>query len=317
MVGAPWRELTFVELVTDEGLVGLGEARMVNKTETLVACFARARARGMSSAAIRSTSSARLEHAVRRVRPAGEVAQTALSIFDVACWDSWGSRWACRSGKLLGGCFHDRIPAYANGWYQAERKPEAFAELAPPSSREATARSSSTRSARPTPSCRTTSAAVESTSCPRSATRSGPTGDHGRDARPIHRRRPRRASRRGRAVPARVDRGAGAPRESRGAAAGASRDRPPIATGERVHANREFRELFETGCIDIVQADLTHFGGFLPMNRRLAGWADAHTCLMAPHNVCGPVGDDGEPALRGRTPTTRCSSTSTTSRIPG
>ena len=39
VVGAPWRELTFVELVTDEGLVGLGEARMVNKTETLVACL--------------------------------------------------------------------------------------------------------------------------------------------------------------------------------------------------------------------------------------------------------------------------------------
>lgn len=36
--GAPWRDLTFVELVTDEGLTGVGEVRMVNKTETLVAC---------------------------------------------------------------------------------------------------------------------------------------------------------------------------------------------------------------------------------------------------------------------------------------
>jgi L-alanine-DL-glutamate epimerase-like enolase superfamily enzyme len=36
VVGTPWRELTFVELVTDEGLRGLGEARMVNKTSTLV-----------------------------------------------------------------------------------------------------------------------------------------------------------------------------------------------------------------------------------------------------------------------------------------
>ena len=40
VVGAPWRELTFVELTTDDGHVGTGEVRMVNKTETLVACLA-------------------------------------------------------------------------------------------------------------------------------------------------------------------------------------------------------------------------------------------------------------------------------------
>jgi galactonate dehydratase len=39
VVGTPWRELTFVELVTDEGLRGLGEARMVSKTDTLLACI--------------------------------------------------------------------------------------------------------------------------------------------------------------------------------------------------------------------------------------------------------------------------------------
>jgi len=38
-----------------------------------------------------------------------------------------------------------------------------------------------------------------------------------------------------------------------------------------------------------VQIDLTHFGGFLGI-KRVAGWAEAHYLLMAPHNVCGPVG---------------------------
>jgi L-alanine-DL-glutamate epimerase-like enolase superfamily enzyme len=28
VIGAPWRELTFVELVTDEGLTGVGEVRV-------------------------------------------------------------------------------------------------------------------------------------------------------------------------------------------------------------------------------------------------------------------------------------------------
>jgi len=41
--------------------------------------------------------------------------------------------------------------------------------------------------------------------------------------------------------------------------------------------------------VDIVQVDLTHFGGFGAM-KKLAGWADAYNLIMAPHNVCGPVG---------------------------
>jgi galactonate dehydratase len=45
VVGTPWRELTFVELVTDTGLRGLAEARMVNKTDTLLACVAEVAAR--------------------------------------------------------------------------------------------------------------------------------------------------------------------------------------------------------------------------------------------------------------------------------
>ena len=39
IVGAPWRELVFLELTTDAGLVGVSEVRMVNKTETLVSCI--------------------------------------------------------------------------------------------------------------------------------------------------------------------------------------------------------------------------------------------------------------------------------------
>ncbi len=39
VVGTPWRELTFCELETDEGLTGLAEVRMVNKTQTLLACI--------------------------------------------------------------------------------------------------------------------------------------------------------------------------------------------------------------------------------------------------------------------------------------
>jgi len=37
VVGTPWRELAFLELATDAGLVGVSEVRMVNKTDTFLA----------------------------------------------------------------------------------------------------------------------------------------------------------------------------------------------------------------------------------------------------------------------------------------
>jgi galactonate dehydratase len=61
-----------------------------------------------------------------------------------------------------------------------------------------------------------------------------------------------------------------------------------IATGERIHTIWDAAPFVEGGNVDILQADLTHFGGFTGM-RRLAGWTEAHYLTLAPHNVGGPV----------------------------
>jgi galactonate dehydratase len=68
----------------------------------------------------------------------------------------------------------------------------------------------------------------------------------------------------------------------------AERTEIPIATGERLHTMSEYRALFDLNCVDIIQPDLTHFGG-LALTRRLSAWADVHNILVAPHNVGGPV----------------------------
>ena len=57
----------------------------------------------------------------------GEVSQSALACFDVACWDLIGQALGVPIWKLLGGKFHERVPAYANGWYQSERDPVKIA----------------------------------------------------------------------------------------------------------------------------------------------------------------------------------------------
>ena len=42
VLGTPWRDLTFVQVHTDEGLTGVGETRMLGHTQALLGYFAEA-----------------------------------------------------------------------------------------------------------------------------------------------------------------------------------------------------------------------------------------------------------------------------------
>src|SRR5438876_9281615 len=86
VAGAPWRELTFVELVTDDRRRGVGEVRMVTKTDTLLACISELTGRhvvGMDPFD-RETLAFRVLRSEYE-RP-GVVTQSALAAFDTACW---------------------------------------------------------------------------------------------------------------------------------------------------------------------------------------------------------------------------------------
>jgi len=130
VVGTPWRELVFLELTTDTGLTGVSECRMVNKTQTLVACIGELAPRYVIGADPFDVE--RLAWNVQRGEygRAGEVAQSALAAFDVASWDLMGQSLGVPVWRLVGGKFRDRVAAYANGWYQAEREAGAIARLA-------------------------------------------------------------------------------------------------------------------------------------------------------------------------------------------
>jgi len=290
VVGTPWRELTFVELVTDDGRRGVGEARMVNKTDTLLACIEELAGRYVVGTDPFDTERLGWRVGWEEYGRAGEVTQTALGVLDVACWDLIGQATGQPVWRLLGGRFRDRVPAYANGWYQGERDPESFARMA----RAVTDRGY--RGLKVDPFGAATAeldprqlglavdiiAAIRATVGPDVALM---VEMHGRftaatavaAARALEPYRPEWIEE---PVPPYL------PAALRQVRAGTTL---PIATGERVHGLAEFRELFEQGTVDVVQADLTHFGGLTGL-RKLAGWAEAYGLLMAPHNVCGPVG---------------------------
>jgi len=290
VVGAPWRELTFVELVADDGRRGLGEVRMVTKTDTLLACVSELGERHVvgSDPFERETLAFNIQRA-EYGRP-GEITQSALAAFDIACWDLIGQELNEPIWRLLGGKYRDRVRAYANGWYQRGRDPVALAE----SARDVVAQGYTALKIDPFGSAWMRLDAgerhrsIELVAAVRDAV--GPDVEimiemHGRFAAAA-------------AVQLASDLEPFAPAwleepvpfdSTTGLARVRNTTRVPIASGERLHLLADFRPLFEQGLVDIVQADLTHFGGFTGLSR-LAGWAEAYELPLAPHNVCGPVG---------------------------
>ena len=289
VVGTPWRDLVFVELETDDGLVGVGEVRPVNKTDSFVAVVDELASRYVIGADPFDTE--RLAWAIERLeygRP-GELGQSALAAFDIASWDLIGQALGVPVWKLLGGRFRDRVPAYANGWYQADLEPARIAELA------TTVVARGYRAMKLDPfgaaSGRLGTAERRAALAVVAAVRDaiGPDIDlmiemHGRFSPDT-------------AAQVAAELAPFAPRwieepippEHAGPLARVrAATNLTIATGERIHSVWDAAPFIEGGNVDVVQADLTHFGGFTGL-RRLAGWTEAHYLTLAPHNVGGPV----------------------------
>ena len=62
----------------------------------------------------------------------------------------------------------------------------------------------------------------------------------------------------------------------------------PIATGERLFTKYDFKRLLQTGGVDIVQPDLSHAGGITEV-KKIAAMAEAYDVALAPHCPLGPI----------------------------
>lgn len=290
VVGAPWRELTIVELTTDTGITGLGEVRMVNKTDTLIAAIQELGGRYVVGIDPFDLTRLAWNIQVAEYGLPGEVGQSALAAFDMACWDIMGKSLDVPVWKLLGGKFRDRVPAYANGWYQGDRDPKVIKKLA----QDVVAKGYRGLKIDPFGSA---SAEISRSERMRAlsileAVRDGVGPDvsiflemHGRftaaaamavardvvEVEPGWLEEP--------VVPTDVT----SLRQLRGST------HLPIAAGERMHAAHDLRPFLEEGLVDIYQIDLTHAGGITGF-QQLVGWTNAYNTLLAPHNVCGPIG---------------------------
>jgi galactonate dehydratase len=128
-IGAGWKNWLFVRVLTDAGIYGVAEGTLngfIRTTEAAVrelAHFAVGQdPRRITALAKRMLDGVSLD--------GGHIHRTAIAVIEVACWDILGKSLGVPVHQLIGGRVRDSVLGYANGWYRAERTPEAFVAAA-------------------------------------------------------------------------------------------------------------------------------------------------------------------------------------------
>lgn len=123
------RNYLFLRLTTDNGLTGIGEASLEwqeQAVRSLIHDWLEERILGVDPFDIERVFGG----LIRDQYQGGPTVLTAISGAEVACWDLIGKACGQPVYKLLGGRAHDRLPAYANGWYGGAAAPAEYAERA-------------------------------------------------------------------------------------------------------------------------------------------------------------------------------------------
>jgi galactonate dehydratase len=288
IAGNPWKNWVFAKVITDEGIQGIGEGTVnfFGKTVDTAIHELKPLIMGMDPFRVETIT----QKLVRDVYTDGaQVHMCAVAAIEIACWDIIGK--ACNQPvyNLWGGRCHDKLRAYANGWYRGPRTPESFAEKA-----KLVARRGYTAlkfdpfgSAWRTLSTYDFDLSRDIIRAVRDAV--GPSVDllieaHCRfnvptaiafaesiaDQRPTWFEEP-------------------VPHTNTNAMIEVARRSPvPIATGESLSNKQQFADLLKHDVINIIQVEPLNVGGIYAA-RKIADMADAHFAMMAPHSAQGPV----------------------------
>ena len=289
VMGTSWRNLTFVKVETDEGLTGISEVRMNNRTDALVAYIDGAKQRHVIGSDPFNTEDLYQRMFRDDYGRAGEIVATGISVVEIACWDIIGKALNQPVYRLLGGKCRDEIKAYANGWYRVERTPAEFHAAA----KKVLEKGYKALKFDPFGagyyelSYEEKLKSVSLVEAVRDAV--GPDVEilvemHGRFspytaieiAADLEKFQPSWVEE---PVP---------PDNIAALAKAADKINLPVATGERLHNKYEYRELINLQAADILQPDITQTGGFLE-TKKIAAMGDMCYMTVAPHNVGGPV----------------------------
>jgi galactonate dehydratase len=288
LTNAGLRNYLFIRLTTDTGLSGIGEASLEwqEKTvQTLAHEWVEGRVLGRDPFDIEAI----VGGMIRDQYQGGATIMTAISGVEIALWDIVGKTCGQPLYRLLGGRCHDRIAAYANGWYGGARTPEDYAARA----RDTVARGYRALKFDPFGTAwkdlspEESELAVGFVAAVREAV--GPDVAlmiefHGRlsvgsalaTMRKLERFQPEWCEEP--VAPESLDLLAEVKRQSPCA----------IAAGERLYTLADFSRLCALRAADVVQMDIAHCGGIL-VAKKIAAFAAAQDLRVAPHCSVGPV----------------------------
>jgi len=289
VLGTSWRNLLFIKVKTDEGLYGVGECTIQNREEGVLGYLQGAARRHVVGSDPYNIEDLWMRMYRNDFWRNGVIATSVMSAVEIACWDIIGKAAGQPVYKLLGGCCHEKIKAYANAWYTVERKPEEFAKRVKvvtdkgykalkvdpfgPGTLELT-REEKMRSVSLVEAIRGSVGADVEIFVEMHGRFSAATAiELARMLEPFK--------------PGWIEEPC-PPEDIPSLKKVAEHVNLPVATGERYFTRYGFREVIESGAPDIIQADIIHAGGILEM-KKIAAMADVRSMVMAPHNSNGPV----------------------------
>ena len=288
LVGNRWKNWLFVRVETDEGIDGAGEGTLNSFCATVRTAISELEPHFIGADPFNIERLCEQMH--RDVySDGGQIHGAAVAAIEIACWDIVGKSLGVPIHQLLGGRYRDKVRVYANGWYTVPREPDAFVQAAARvvslgfTAMKFDPFGSAWRVQSPYEEDRSLALveAVRSevgrdidlmieghnrfnvTTALRIAERLAPFNPTWFEEPIPHHN-----------IPAMIS--------------VARRSAVPIATGESFTSLQQFGELLASEAIGIVQPEPLHLGG-LWRTRQVAGMAEAHYAVIAPHNAQGPI----------------------------
>jgi galactonate dehydratase len=279
------RNWVFVRVVTNDGIVGVGEATLELHTETVMTAVRELATLLVGLESSRIHEAWQLGYRARFWR-GGPVLLSALSGLEQALWDIKGKVAGLPVYELLGGACREKLLLYAN-----------FPDGLTPDEMAMEMRQSGITGIKITPFHEALlevdsrgaalQVAIDETAAVRAAI-----GQSNRLAVDIHGRLSAAMSIVYAKAVEELDvwfiEEPALPDDLAGLSRVAAKTSIPIATGERLHTRADFWDLLNTGAVALVQPDLAHCGGIFE-GRAIAAMAETNSVGFAPHNPLSVV----------------------------
>jgi galactonate dehydratase len=289
-VSLRWRDLLFLEVQTDGGLKGLGEATLEGRTDLVETAL-----RWLEKDFVGRDPSGLEEHWDRAYYQLsrwrnGPAIMSAISAVDIALWDLAGKRLGLPVWRLLGGSLRTKSRVYYTHWgarLEAKRSPEAFRDWAIETKKNGWTAVKWTLANNGSEAERIAQSVLEIEAVRKAV---GNSLDICLEAAETF--SPRSAVQFIRAVspfnPLWIEEPTLRENPS-GLGEVAAKSFVPVASGEGLLSRFEFKALLDAHGASVVQPDVLHAGGITEV-RKIANLAETYGIEIAPHQCSGPVG---------------------------